>query len=457
MTTGTDQPNIILIMTDHFRRDAIGSSTPVLRRLADQGVSFANAYCAAPLCQPARIAIATGLYPSQNGISGNMSAPLAPRFRDDTYMNRLRRAGYRTALIGKHHFIDDYGLGVDVVERDDEIGRYGFDFVWQVVDAGENLHNDDRYTRHLRDKGLLEDYRAAQAERASVCGDYPYGEDDSEDGYIGRMACEYLMERTNDQPFYLNVSFVGPHPPYWHPGDLAHDPAAMLAPIGAADSPRTRELRAHYMDKCALIDRQIGRILATLEQRGLREQTVVIFTTDHGDMLGDFGIWDKRFFYEASVGVPLIMAGPGVPRGARNLTGRVSKALVSHLDLYSTLLGLAGADPDNGVAPRAGRDVLPMLQPRPALRTAIFAELGTAAMVRTGNWKLVFDPEQGGTQFLFNLVSDPAQERNVAGQPGYEGVTITLLERLLTERIRLTQFTHDKEERRAQRVRVGLD
>lgn len=444
-------------MTDHFRRDAVGASTPNLRRLADQGVSFVNAYCAAPLCQPARVAIATGLYPSQNGISGNMSPPLASRFRDDTYMNRLRQAGYRTALIGKHHFIDDYGLGVDVVERDDEVGRYGFDFVWQVVDAGENLHNDDRYTRYLRDKGLLDDYRSAQAERAGVCGEYPYGEDDSEDGHIGRTACEHLTEQAPGQPFYLNVSFVGPHPPYWHPGDLAHDPAAMTAPVGAADTPATRELRAHYMDKCALIDRQIGQILTTLEQRGLREHTVIVFTTDHGDMLGDFGIWDKRFFYEASVGVPLIMAGPGVPRGARDLTGRISKALVSHLDLYPTLLALAGADSSNGVTRRAGRDLLPMLGPEPALRTAVFAELGTAAMVRTGNWKLVFDPEQGGVQFLFNLVSDPGQECNLAGQPGYEATTITLLERLLTERIRLTQSTHDKEERRVQRVRVGTD
>lgn len=457
MPVSVTQPNLIVIMTDHFRRDAVGPSTPNLRLLAEQGVSFANAYCAAPLCQPARVAIATGLYPSQNGISGNMSPPLAPRFRDDTYMNRLRRAGYRTALIGKHHFIDDYGLGVDVVTRDAEVGRYGFDHVWQVVDAGENLHNDDRYTRYLRDKGLLDDYRAAQAERAAVCGEYPYGEDDSEDGYIGRMACEYLADQPADAPFYLNVSFVGPHPPYWHPGDLGHDPAAMPAPVGVADSPRTREMRAHYMDKCALIDRQIGQILTTLDQRGLRQQTVVVFTTDHGDMLGDFGIWDKRFFYEASVGVPLILAGPGVPRGARDLTGRLSKALVSHLDLYSTLLALAGADMTGGVTRRPGRNLLPMLGPEPTLRTAVFAELGTAAMVRTGNWKLVFDPEQGGVQFLFNLVSDPGQQQNLAGKPGYEATTITLLERLLTERIRLTQSTHDKEERRVQRVRVGLD
>ncbi|MGH2561579.1 MAG: sulfatase family protein [Thermomicrobiales bacterium] len=456
MAEAINQPNIVLILTDHFRRDAVGRSTPNIQHLAERGVHFTHAYCAAPLCQPSRVSLATGLFPSQHGICGNMAEPLAPSFRDDTFMLHLQRAGYHTALVGKHHFIDAYGLGVDVTEDDDELRRYGFDEVCQVIDAGENLHNDDRYTRFLREKGLLDEYRRVQAAHANARGPYPFPEDDSEDGFIGRTAREFVEGYAGDRPFYLNVSFVGPHPPYWHPGDLQHDPEAMPDPIAAPNDPKTKQVRAHYMDKCSLIDRSVGRLVEAIAARGLLDRTVIIFTSDHGDMLGDFGIWDKRFFYEESVGVPLIMAGPGISRGTRDLTGRISKALVSLLDLYPTILTLAGTEACGSPHRRAGRDLLPMpREDAPPFRDQIVAELGTAVMIRTGNWKLVFDPEQGGVQFLFNLVTDARQEHNLAGLPGYEHIVNDLLSRLLAHRIRLTQYTHDKEERRLQRVRVG--
>ena len=171
-------------------------------------------------------------------------------------------------------------------------------------------------------------------------------------------------------------------------------------------------------------------------------------------MLGDFGLWDKRFFYEQSVGVPLILRGPGVPRGARGLTGKLNRALVSLLDLYPTILRLAGMTPAASRYQRAGQDLLARADAA-SPREAIVAELGTATMIRTANWKLTFDAEQGGIQQLFNLVVDPAEQQNLAGQPGYEHIVNELLTRLLAWRIRLTQYTHDKEERRVQRVRAG--
>jgi arylsulfatase A-like enzyme len=452
----TAQPNIILIMTDHFRPDAVGPSTPNLLRLANNGVRFDNAYAGAPLCQPSRVSIVTGLYPSQNGVCGNMATPITDDLRDDTIMQHLQQAGYYTALVGKHHYIDAYGLNIDVVaEQDEAIRQYGFDYVWQVVDCGENMHNNDRYTHFLRDKGLLEMYRQAQGERAAQCGEYPLPEQDCEDAYIGRIGREFIEQYAEERPFYLNLSFVGPHPPYWHPGDLQHDPAKMSPPLGAPDTAFVRERRAHYMDKCAVIDRVIGQLLATLESQQLMDNTIIIFVSDHGDCLGDFGIWDKRFFYEQSAGVPMIMHGPGVRRGARDMGGKRSKALVSLLDLYPTILSLAGVALDDVMQRRAGRDLLAVLnEEKGAFRDELFAELGTAVMIRTGNWKLVFDPEQGGVQFLFNLANDPTEATNLAGMAGYEQVTLDLVQRLLAQRIRLTQYTHDKEEQRVQRVRI---
>jgi hypothetical protein len=327
------------------------------------------------------------------------------------------------------------------------------------------------------------------------------------------------------------------------------------------------------MDKCSVIDRQIGRMVKALEERGFLDDTVIIFTSDHGDNLGDYGIWDKRFFYEQSVGVPLVMAGPGVPRQERLNGVRLSKALVTHLDLFPTILELAGvsadgesagmtdigkvagvsvgggvsgskdqvgtsagedasvvsaksdlagnsegwepsiasavggAAPERGVAdqtlrPPGNESPLPDHNLQPAgehlqrrsaseiesessqclvghnlrrigssllgvlrdeytggpggFHDAVYAELATSAMIRTASWKLVFDPEQGGVTHLYNLTVDHHECENLAGRAGYETITAQLIEKLLAHRIVTTQYTHQKEEKRLQRIRAGL-
>jgi len=446
------RPNVVLILTDHFRRDALGRNTPRLSALARSGVNFTNAYCAAPLCQPARVALVTGTYPSQNGICGNQSDPVGPELRDDTFMHHLRAAGYRTALVGKHHYIDRYGIGMDVREDDEEVARYGFDSVLQVLDDGENGHNEDGYTAFLREQGLFEEFRAALGNRGYR---HPFEEQFYADCFIAARGVEFVEKYAEEEPFYLNLSFIGPHPPLWHPGELRNDPEKMAAPVGAPDDERIRERRAHYADKCALIDGYVGRLVDALEKRGRLENTVIIFTSDHGDMLGDFGIEDKRHFYEQSAGVPLFMCGAGVPHTERNNGPRLCRSLVSHLDLYATVLALAGLEqpPDRR---RDGRDLVALARgDAGAGRAAVFSELGTCAMIRTPGWKLVFDPEQGGVVKLFNMHADPQELQNLAGVAGYEGVSGELVARLLAERIRRTQFTHIKEQQRLQGVRAG--
>jgi len=447
------RPNIVLILADQMRPDAIGASTPNLMRLFDNGSRFTNAYCASPLCQPARVSIVTGLYPSQTGVCGNMNDPVADALRDDTFMRRLQSAGYYTAMIGKHHYLDRFGLGMDLTEDDEEVRRYGFDYVWQVGNGarkpGDKHHMECRYTRYLREHGMLDRYREAIA----TGGEFPLDEKFYDDAYIGRMGREFVEQYCEERPLYLNLSFIGPHPRYWHPGKQTHDPADMPPPIDAPDAPDIRKTRANYMDKCSLIDKYIGQLVETIEKRGMRENTLFVFTSDHGDCMGDFRHVGKRFYYEQSAGVPLVLSGPGIRRFANGVYGRVSKRLVSHVDLYPTILEMAGVDlgPDRR---RDGRSILAMLrEERGVMRDRIVSELGTSVMIRTGNWKLVFDPEQGGAQFLFNLANDPREERNLAGVPGYERTTADLIERILAHRIRLTQFTQDKEEQRMQRVR----
>jgi arylsulfatase A-like enzyme len=171
-------------------------------------------------------------------------------------------------------------------------------------------------------------------------------------------------------------------------------------------------------------------------------------------MLGDRGIWDKRHFYEESVGVPLVLEGGPVGGEQRMSGARVSKALVSHLDLYPTLLELAGAKCPRH-RKRPGRSLLGMLEGNTAGHPQVVAELATAMMIRTANWKLVFDPQAGGVQHLYNLAADPEELCNLAGQPGCEHVTLDLVQRLLEDKIRRSQTTHAKEEQRLQRVHIG--
>ena len=464
-----DRPNIILILTDHFRPDAVGTHTPNLMDLARRGVLFTNAYCASPLCQPSRLSIISGMLPSQHGVCGNQGGPIGEEIRNDSFMCRLQHAGYHTVLIGKHHYLDRYGIGMDLREDRETIQAYGFHEVTQVVDDGENLHNQDDYTHHLAEKGKLDEFRALFEKTAWECRPHPLAEQDTTDGFIGSRGVGFLRTAESMQPFYLNLSFVGPHPPYWHPGRLETDPRDMPPPLGPpirtsrhlstvkyqAEGLSAAENRAHYMDRCRLIDRWIGRLWDALQQARLADRTVVLFTSDHGDNLGDYGIWDKRFFFENSCGVPLIMCGAGVT-GEQRMTGnRISKALVSGLDLYPTILDLAGVE-DTGDHRRPGKSIIPMLAGgRDALHNAVFAELGTSAMIHSGNWKLVFDPEQGGVTFLFNMLADRFEQENLAGRAGYEPVAALLIRKLLAHRIRITQYNHVKEEQRLQSVRVA--
>jgi choline-sulfatase len=208
------------------------------------------------------------------------------------------------------------------------------------------------------------------------------------------------------------------------------------------------------MDKCALIDRWIGLLVNVLEERSFLENTVIIFSSDHGDNLGDYGIWDKRFFYEQCVGVPLIAAGPGIEAGDRRSGSRISKAMVSHLDLYPTLLDIAGISRQSDHT-FWGRSLAPLLRGEIGTHHRfVYAELATSVMIRTAAAKLVFDPEQGGVTHLYNLVRDPRELENLAGAAGYEAISQPLIEQILSHRILLSQYTQSKEEKRLQSVRI---
>jgi arylsulfatase A-like enzyme len=449
------QPHILFVLTDQMRPDELGPATPYLNRLADRGARFPNAYCASPLCQPARNCMVTGKFPTQHGICGNMNEPISHEERKDTYPQRLQQAGYHTAYIGKHHYYDRYNLGVDVVEDDEAIKGYGYDHLWQVVDIFESRHNEDRYTRWLEQQGRLEEYRQNLGQQ--------YFEDmapeETVDGYIGESALDYLKGYEQEKPLFLTVGFVGPHPPHWAPGKYSDmfDPDEMPPPKSVEDPARVRGVqrqRARYRGQVAMIDDYVGRLVEVLEQNGMMENTLIVFTSDHGHTIGDYGTHDKRFYWEQSVRVPLVLSGAGVPVDAR-APANVRRPLVSAVDLYPTLLDAAGCGKIHGHGRRTGKSILRVLSGEDPAHRHVISELGTTMMVRDANWKMVYDPEQNGVQWLYNLRRDPEELHNLAGVPQYRGVEADLTEKLLDHMVRLTRETQTKEESRLQRVRIG--
>ena len=456
--SSTQKPNIVLIQVDQMRPDHL-NKMPELMKLANNGIIFEHAYTAAPLCQPSRASIITGMYPSQTKIYGNQTGPIANILRDETFMNRLQKAGYYTALIGKHHYIDRYAVGIDVVKEDkSKLKKYGINYLVQCLDVGEHIPNPDKteniddYTNYLKKKGLLEKY-FKEVNEGIKSGLHPLEPDDSEDGFIGLQAVDFIKGYDGQTPFYLNVSFIGPHPPYMVPGRFHTDVEDTDLPNSAPPSPNTSKRRAIYADMCSHIDFYIGKIIETLQAKGYLDNSVLIFLSDHGDNLGDYGIWDKRYFYEQSVGVPMAIYGKGIPGRNVRFGSIRSKALVSTLDIYPTVLSVAGIDISN--LNRPGKNLIEIINDRSsAFRNAVFAELGTCAMIRTAKWKMVFDPEQGGVCYMFNLINDPKEQNNLAGVNGYESVTAELMAQLLTRYISDFQSTQEKEQLRLQKVRV---
>ncbi|MDA0196095.1 MAG: sulfatase-like hydrolase/transferase [Bacteroidetes bacterium] len=458
----TAKPNIIFIMVDQMRPDhLIGPTTPNLSTLSEEGVRFIHNYTASPLCQPSRISIITGLYPSQTKIYGNQTGPLSDELRDNTFMNELQKAGYYTGFIGKHHYIDRYATGTNMIQADaDEIKKYGFDYVVQVADIGEHIPNSnhsenvDDYIYYLRKKGLEKTYfdKITSGIRSGI---HPLKSEDTEDGFIGLTARDFIDNYNKDAPFYLSVSFIGPHPPYVVPEEfISTKPEDTVAPIGSINNDATRLKRARYKDMISQLDFYVGKIVKSLKERGFSDNTVIIFTADHGDNLGDYGIWDKRYFYEQSAGVPLFISGKGIPGKDIRIGDIQSKALVSSLDIYPTIMNLAGVDISDRKLP--GKNLLNIIKGNNEdLRGAVFSQLGTLVMIRTARWKMVFDPEEGGTYYLFNLINDPKELNNLAGVAGYEAITADLTKKLLSFYIGLDQSTQMKEQLRLQKVRVG--
>jgi choline-sulfatase len=403
---------------------------PHLQRLAAEGVVFESAYCASPLCAPSRAALVSGQLPSRTGAYDN-AAELPASV--PTFGHYLRRMGYHTCLCGKMHFV-----GPDQLHGFEErltTDIYPADFGW-TPDWESPGHRPSWYHNML------------SIVQAGTCQTSNQLDFDEEVAFHAVRKIYDLARSDDGRPFCLFVSFTHPHDPfavppeYWdrydhHAIDL---PTVPPIPIGELDphsrrvhyicdlsryqqtEERVRRARHAYYAAISYIDDKVGQILRALEGAGLVEDTIILFTSDHGEMLGERGLWYKMNFFEWSARVPLVVYAP-----ARFASRRVSGP-VSLLDLLPTLVEVAsGKRRPELAAPVDGRSLMPLLCGEPASpNDTVLGEIlceGAVApcfMIRQGRYKYVYsapDPEQ-----LYDLEADSHELRNLAGQPEFEGL-----------------------------------
>jgi len=454
------QPHILMIVTDQQRFDCMGiAGHPVLRtpnmdRLARRGVRFTHAHTTSPLCMPARISLMSGMYPHNTQIWDN-NGRLQPD--TETYVKALARAGYRTCLVGKAHLY--YHENTDIKREEPYMHALGWEDLFETQGTWSSVRANSIYCDYLKRHGLNEVFDNYLIEldkkpdhiRRYTAEPSPLPEEHVLDSFIGRTAVEYVEQYRDERPSFLFVGFAGPHEPWDPPKRFAemYDPDDCPQPIpegqmGPWLSPRSREydhwaqyiqpqnprayreIAANYFGKISLIDEWIGRIIDAYQKRRWLDNTVIIFTSDHGEMLGDLARVSKSMFYEPAVRVPMLITGP-------DITTTVSDALIETLDLYPTLIDLAHAE--TTINPN-GKSLVPVLNRTcTEIHENILAEGHEHTMLRNRQWKLVL-ARDGTTLQLFNLSEDPHEQKNLAGHPEYRPAEFdmrsALLDRILS-------------------------
>lgn len=363
------RPNVLFLMSDDLNNllGCYGDSlakTPNIDRLAARGVRFDRAYCTFPLCGPSRNSMLTGLYPNSTGILANAQIFRQTIPAQVSMPQAFRQAGYFAARIGKlyHYNVpssigtnghDDPGswelelnpAGIDRLEEEPHIftllpGQFGGTLSWYASPKGDEHHTD----------GLMAD------------------------------DAEWVLERCakrRDRPFFLAVGFFRPHTPYVSPKpyfdlypekempvvqgvkeDQADLPAAALGSHKKEQEKLTDDLRRQcrqaYYASISFMDAQVGRVVAALDRLGLAENTIIVFTSDHGYHMGEHGLWQKMSLFEENARVPLLIVAPGVAT-----KGASAKSPVSHIDVFPTLAELCGIKPPSNVQ---GQSLVPMLK-----------------------------------------------------------------------------------------------
>jgi arylsulfatase len=467
-------PHIVLVMTDQQRIDtirALGAShmnTPNLDRLVREGVSFDNCFVNAPSCVPSRASLFSGYSPHTSGVLRNGQK------WGKTWVEQLAASGYHCVNVGKMHTIPyDAPAGFHerfVVENKDRF----FEGRWYADEWDKALVHQGAVKPSRAGYRALPDY----AERLGAF-DWPLADNQHSDVFVAETAMWWLETRPKPDALFMQVGFVGPHPPYDPPArysrpyldkldlplpevsleELDQLPASLKAKrehdtkidhdaVSWSLDPtpeQLRRLRAHYDGNVTLIDEQLGRLIETLESQGYLDDCVVIFMSDHGDNLGEHGLSQKWSMYDMVTRVPAIVWAPGQFAGGRRL-----KQLCQLFDFGPTILELAGLEP---AADMEAQSLLPaLLGEQWQGREAVFCEqVGDVAMantklitmIRTEHDKAVFFLGSEDGQY-FDLRTDPREVNNLWRAPEVQSRLAQLRQLTLEWRLDSTVHTMDR-------------
>ncbi|MBI1899715.1 MAG: sulfatase-like hydrolase/transferase [Planctomycetia bacterium] len=427
------RPNVLLLVADDLRPDAAGAlgnpvvETPVLDRLARQGTVFTGATCAYPLCYPSRAELLTGCTAFKSGVgirttSLGRDLPLWPE--------AMQKAGYRTFHVGKWHVAGrpkerGYDESVGLFAGGKKPAEPQVDHAGRPVTGyvGWQFQTDDGRLMPERGVGLTPDISDAFADAAIS-----------------------VIERKHERPFFLHVNFTAPHDPRLFPAGYEKKYDAAKLPLPAnflarhpfdhgnlqgrdevlLPTPRTeKEIRAElaaYYAVVSHLDAQIGRVLDALDKLHLAENTLVIFTSDHGLALGSHGLVGKQNMYDHTLRVPLIVRGPGVPEGKKR------DALVYLRDLFPTVCELCGAESPRAIEGQSFADVVHgKKDTHHPFVVGYFQDKQRA--IRSERWKLIWYPQLAREQ-LFDVAADPDEKHDLAGGDQYAAIQAELRRQL---------------------------
>lgn len=449
-----DRPNVFVITTDHWPAALLGSAghaliqTPTLDELARCGTRFTNAYSECPVCIPARRTLMTGMNPRTHGdrtFQTTLRMPSAP-----TLAGTFRDAGYQTYAVGKLHVYP---------QRD----RIGFDDVWLAEEGRPQWGVWDDYDIYLGEEGYVgRQFEHGMSNNQYIARPWHLPEETHVTNWSSRMMSKMIRRRDPNRPGFWYLSFTHPHPPlvppqhYWNlyqqldPGQPEFGdwvPAARRnGPRGGTeDDRRLPWLLRSIQDKwhvrrpdeyrtalraffalCTHIDHQIRFVLGTLREEGVLDNTIILFSADHGEMLGQHGLWAKRLYYEGSANVPMLLVGP--KGGERVPAGRTDSRLTGLQDMFPTLVDLAGLPcPDSC-------DGISMVGTEQ--REHLYGECneGSTAtrMVHDGRFKLIYYASGNHCQ-LFDLKRDPRELNDLSGVVSAKGEQQRLQRILISE------------------------
>ena len=456
------RPNIIFLMDDQHRYDAIGIInqqvlTPTLDSLANSGIFYSQAVCQAPMCVPSRNSLMFGLYPNQTGVYRNSGGGVSDdSLPGKTMAQYFKDAGYETAGFGKTHW-GKYKTGTRGFETRyvSELAEHGAISMQEM-----NPEAKARYTEETKGMGAGEENNLGYL---GFTSELP--EEDHRDGWVTKQAIEYINKRDDDRPLFFYLSYMKPHAghnvpkgyedlydadsisypeqPPWEKDYSPHSEGVNRREMYEnywknAPEEEWKLMTMRYYANVTWIDDMMGRTLNALEKRGLLENAIIIYTSDHGEMLGEhYYRFNKYNLYESSVRVPLILSGTALPKAFDG--GKVIDRPTENVDILPTLLDLAEISPEIELP---GKNLLEN-KPREASFSALHERDGEAAfMWRTNQYKLIlvlkrnakaadYSTEDILTGEFYNLINDSNEWYDMYGKKEIESIQKQFTQQLL--------------------------